>query len=278
MTDLRHPLRLRRAAQVLTALCAGLGAALTGVAATAAGPSMAPHRAAYSLHLMNTEPGSKVIGVDGGISYELADTCDGWAVEQRYLLRVLRVEGPEFVIATTFVTWESKDGRRYRFNVKRTRNGEREDIGGEATLGPDGTGAVRFAAPEEKSLPLPAGTLFPTAHTQLLLQQAAAKARFDRRTVFDGTEATGAMPVFATILPRRPADGSTKIAAPLGPEPVWPIFLAFYGEDGTEALPQFEMAMTLQDNGIVAGLDFDYGDFSVQGRLDVVEAVAAPAC
>ncbi len=239
---------------------------------------VAPHHAAYSLQLKNTSTGSKVLAVDGGISYEWADTCDGWAVEQRYLMRVLRVEGPEVVIATSFVTWESKDGQRYRFHVKRLRDGQREVIGGEASLNANGTGIVHFSAPEEKTLPLPDGTLFPTAHTLLLLQEAAKNTRFDRRTVFDGTEASGATPVFATILPRHEAAKGVKVAPPLGPNPVWPIFLSFYGSEGMEELPQFEMSMTLQDNGIVTGLQFDYGDFSVEGRLDFVEPLPAPDC
>ncbi|MGE4219970.1 MAG: cell envelope integrity EipB family protein [Alphaproteobacteria bacterium] len=270
--------RLSRAALcVVPLLAAAFGVPASGNP-LAGEPQVAPHRAAYSLQLTSTETGSKVISVDGGISYEWADTCDGWAVEQRYLMRVLRVEGPEFVIATSFATWESKDGRRYRFNVRRMRNGEREDIGGEATLNANGTGIVRFTAPEEKTLPLPAGTLFPTAHTLLLLRKAAENARFDRRPVFDGTEAMGATPVFATILPHRPASKDAKIASPLGLDSAWPVFLAFYGSEDKEALPQFEMSMTLQDNGVVTGVEFDYGDFSVEGKLDIVEPLPAPAC
>jgi len=52
-------------------------------------------------------------------------------------------------IISSFVTWESKDGLRYRFNQKQTRNGEvDQEIRGEARLdGPGKGGVAEFAKP-----------------------------------------------------------------------------------------------------------------------------------
>ena len=39
-------------------------------------------------------------------------------------------ESPDVSIASNFVTWEAKDGLRYRFNQKETRNGaDEEEVG-----------------------------------------------------------------------------------------------------------------------------------------------------
>ena len=52
-------------------------------------------------------------------------------------------------IMSSFVTWESKDGLRYRFNQKQTRNGEvDQDIRGE---GEARAARTRAASPSSRS-------------------------------------------------------------------------------------------------------------------------------
>ena len=57
------------------------------------------------------------------------------AVKMRY------AETSDVDIVSSFVTWESKDGLRYRFNQKQTRNGEVDQEIREARL--DGPGKGR---------------------------------------------------------------------------------------------------------------------------------------
>ena len=56
---------------------------------------IAPHRAAYKLVLASTRTGSPVVSVSGGMTFEWADACDGWATEQRYLLKLVNADEPE---------------------------------------------------------------------------------------------------------------------------------------------------------------------------------------
>src|SRR3546814_17351816 len=70
-------------------------AAILLVGNASAGVKVAPHRAAYLFKLHSSQPGSGVVDVSGGMTYEWADSCDGWAVQQRYLLRILRTDMPE---------------------------------------------------------------------------------------------------------------------------------------------------------------------------------------
>src|SRR5690606_2465042 len=85
-------------------------------------------------------------------------------------------------------SWESKDGRQYRFFIRRfDGNGEVEPVRGEATLNDDGSGRAVFHEPQAREVTLPRGTLFPTAHTHHVLAQAARGAAPVWTQVFDGS-------------------------------------------------------------------------------------------
>src|SRR5580693_9165455 len=105
----------------------GLAAVLALAAiAPASAVDIAPHRALYSLTLDSAKAAGGVAGASGGMYYEWGETCDGWTVEQRFRLRLLYSEEGAVDVNSTLVTWESKDGLRYRFNERRLRNGEVE--------------------------------------------------------------------------------------------------------------------------------------------------------
>ena len=94
-------------------------AGLLAIAAPAAtGAEIAPHRALYSMTLGSARNNSGVVDARGTMDYEWGETCDGWTIEQRYRLKMRYGETPDADIVSSFVTWESKDGLRYRFNQK----------------------------------------------------------------------------------------------------------------------------------------------------------------
>ena len=145
----------------------GTAGAVETASAPTNGVQIAAHRALYTMSLAHAKTDSGVTGAQGEMGYQWGETCDGWTVEQRYRLTINYSESQDVAIDSNFVTWESKDGLRYRFNQKETRNGQdSSEIRGEAHLdGPGKGGAVEFTSPEAKTIALPAGTLFPSAHT-----------------------------------------------------------------------------------------------------------------
>jgi len=172
------------------ARCLGLAAAFflstsLSMIAPASAVDIAPHRALYDLTLDNAKVSSGVAGASGGMYYEWGETCDGWTVEQRFRLRLLYAEEGSVDVNSTLVTWESKDGLRYRFNEKRVRNGSVEDdIHGEAHLnGKDKGGVADFEKPDPTTMTLAPGVLFPTAHTLALIENALAGEQFLSRKV-----------------------------------------------------------------------------------------------
>src|SRR4029077_9450485 len=152
---------------VSLALAASLAALATS---PAVGAEIAPHRALYTMILAAARNDSGVADARGTMQYEWGESCDGWTIEQRYRLRMRYGETPDVDVVSSFVTWESKDGLRYRFNQKQSRNGEvDQDIRGEARLdAPESGGVAEFVKPKPQTLKLAPGVLFPSAHTILL--------------------------------------------------------------------------------------------------------------
>jgi hypothetical protein len=251
-------------------------------------PSLAveisPHRALYTLTLASTRSSSGVVGATGAMVYEWGETCEGWTVQQRFRLRLEYSEQDNVEVSSTLVTWEAKDGLRYRFNERRLRNGELdEEIKGEAKLdGPDKGGSAEFTKPEAANLTLPPGVLFPTAHTVLLIQRAQAGDQFVARKVFDGATVENAGQITAVIGPElKPGDrnGDEKLPkSPLLDRPSWRMRLAFFPADSKQEQPDYELGMRLLDNGVSQDMTLDYGDYVIRARLDDIEALPRPNC
>ena len=236
-----------------------------------------PHRALYSVSLESAGASSDVIGVSGRMAFEWRDDCDGWAVEQRYIMDFARADGEGFALQSQYTTWESKSGDFYRFVVERVRGDEVDRVEGRATIPlPLGSepGTATFSSPEEIELDLASDTLFPSLHTARLLEAAVAGDRFLRATVFDGSEVELPYLISGVIGDKR--DDPAPVDAALAQGAYWPVRLAWFPSDGGGAEPDFEMTVELLNNGIARGLTVDYGDFSVRMELEKLEGLSAP--
>jgi hypothetical protein len=272
----------------------------------AAGIDIAAHRAIYTMSLAGSKTDSGVTGAQGEMGYQWGESCDGWTVEQRYELTISYAESQDVKIVSNFVTWESKDGLHYRFNQKETRNGTvDEEIRGSAQLdGPGKGGTITFEKPQGQTMSLPAGALFPSAHTILLLQKAEAGENFVSRQVFDGATVEGAVLVSAVIggkvEPKPATDSDPKPAAKTDPKPGgdaksdanakdslndpvlqrpgWHMRLAFFPADTKAEKPDYELGMLLLDNGISRDMVIDYGDYTIKAKLNKIEPLGKPHC
>ncbi|WP_109110819.1 cell envelope integrity EipB family protein [Azospirillum sp. TSO35-2] len=251
--------------------------AATSLAAVAA--KIQPHRALYTMSLASARNGSKVSGVRGRMMFEWADACDGWTTEQRFQLRFVYSEGDDMAMNTNYTTWESKDGRHYRFNVRKLVNGELDDeVRGEANLkSADGGGTAQFTKPEPQEMELPPSTMFPTAHTLAILDHAAAGEPFFTRTIFDGSDAEGPTEV-STVVGKAAAPLESAKDPLLKVEKSWPVRMAFFPTQSDSAQPEYEMSLRLLENGIAESMQIDYGDFTVNAVLDKIEALPKSGC
>lgn len=271
--------------QIVRSLAGRPLALVLTVAAAAAAPvdaaDITPHRALYTMRLTRSGSDSGVSAARGTMAYQWGETCDGWIVEQNYRLVMSYADSASDVaITSNFVTWESKDGLRYRFNQRETRNDATdEDIRGSAALdGPGKGGVAAFEMPKDKSFKLPAGTIFPSAHTILLIDRAKAGDTFIARQVFDGTTVDGAALVSTVIGPKIEPDAAGVGKSPLLNIAGWRMRLAFFPSDPKQEAPDYELGMLLLDNGVSRNMVIDYGDYAITASLDDIEAIKKPGC
>src|SRR5258708_5536643 len=235
MQGLAHAFRPAAAAAFLS-----VAAIATSPAVSAGAAEIAPHHALYSMSLGATHGDAGVTGAGGTMAYQWGESCDGWTVEQRYRLKMAYAESQDVSISSNFVTWESKDGLRYRFNQKETRNGtDNDEIRGTAKLdGADKGGTVEFEKPQPKSLKLPPGVLFPSSHTIFLIDKAKAGENFISRQLFHGANWFRAKLDEMGAL-RKPGCGRGRVSggARCSPRLTFPVlsFCSFVGRVGGSA-------------------------------------------
>lgn len=244
--------------------------------------NIASHRGAYELTLQTTSADSDVASVSGGMTFEWIEKCDAWEVKESYLMRVLKQTSSEVNFVAEYAGWESKDGLRYRFQIKRREAGQTKIIRGNAWLTEvGGPGIAEFEEPSIETFVLPAGTVFPTGHTLILMDKAARDERFDQHLLFDGSEVEAAIPVSAVLLKAQRATPSaveSDSKPSLLMDSVWPMTVAFFDSVESDASAKFELQMTMQANGVATSVVLDYGDFKVDGKLTRLEAVPEAGC
>lgn len=266
----------------LTCLVGVLGAAFAlGVpmSSTAGAATVVPHRAVYGVSLGTAESSSTIIGVQGRMGFEWRDNCDGWSVDQRYAMEFSRSDGDASYVRSTYTTWESKAGDRYRFIVMRNRGDGEERVEGRATMPlPLGSapGQAVFTSPNDQTLDLPADTLFPTEHTIRLIDAAAAGRRFLRAAVFDGSELEAPSLISAVL--GKAHDDAPPIDVPALQGPYYPSRLAWFGPDGAGSEPDFEMSIDVLANGIARSILVEYDTFAIRMTLESLEVLPPPTC
>ena len=257
---MRLPFAPHLVPRLIWALCAAL------VAAPLAAAELAGHRALYTLTLETAR--GDIIGASGTMGFEVIDACDAWAVRQRLAITVTSRDGTDIDLTSDYTTWESKDGLKLRFRMRQsTEDAIVTDLAGTATLErTGGPGRATYTQPVDTTKDLPAGTMFPPAHTEALFAAARANTRFFAVPLFDGTSADGVQ------------DSTTAIAAwtQPTPNPAWPdlsplpsvsVRIAFFAREGTKQQPEYEVGMRYWENGIADQLTMDFGDYVLSGKL-----------
>lgn len=268
------------AGEIGAAIWAAFGALWLSVGPAEAGV-MATHHAVYALALDPVNAGTDLSGVEGVMSYEWADACKGWTTTEKADLKLFYQDGHQDSLGWSLNSWEAKDGLSYRFLVRDFSGGKQtSELEGEASLrGPGEAGIAHFTKPTTEVLALPAGTLFPTAHSDTLLRHLAAGDRLFYATVFDGTDDKELFQISAVLSKTlRPSAADTSLSPLLAEGPVYRLGLAFYGAHTENSTPDQEQTVDLYANGIIDRLTLDYGDFTVDAVLKTLEEIPAPGC
>ncbi|MDO9710485.1 cell envelope integrity EipB family protein [Paracraurococcus lichenis] len=273
------PLR-RHLLATLAAL--GLAAALPRPvpAAEPGAEAMIGHRAAYKLTLDKVRDNSDIARAEGVMLYEVVDACDGWATRQRFQLRITDRDGQDVETTSDYSTFETKDGKKLRFSLTQTSQGAvSQRIAGDAETTPEG-GTVKYTEPEAKEETLPEGTLLPMLHTIRSLAAARAGSRMLVVPLFDGTSAEGAQDTTTVISAWTPPQANARFPdlAKLGSARMR---VAFFDRDkgsdaGGASAPDYEVGLRYFENGVADDLKMDFGEFSVDGKLQELSILPNP--
>lgn len=260
----------------------GLGAPTAPRAAEPGAEAMAAHRAAYRLTLDRSRDNA-IARADGVMVYEVVDACDGWATRQRFTLLLTDRDGQTVESASDYSTYETKDGRTMRFSLTQTSQGAvSQRVSGEAEVAPDGSGRARYVDPEPKEEALPPGTLLPMLHTIRSLSAARSGSRMLVSPLFDGTSPDGAQDTTTVISSWQGAQSNSRFPA-LSTLGSARMRVAFFdrGKDankgGGASAPDYEVGLRYFENGVADDLKMEFGEFSVNGRMEEL-AILPAAC
>ncbi|WP_323991309.1 cell envelope integrity EipB family protein [Nguyenibacter sp. L1] len=226
---------------------------------------LAPHRAAYDLTLA-TIKGGDTVSASGTMTYAVTDACTAWSTQQELRLQTVSRSGGVTSLVSDYATLESKDGRHLVFRTVQTSDGRPVTrVMGEATTGPSG-GEIHYTQPVPHSVKLPAGTLFPMAHTAAIIRAAGSGAPSISPMLFDGTGDDGAQYTYVMLLGWGGPPSSSGFPA-LAHLPSGRVHVAFYTPSSHDMRPDYAIGMRYFANGVSDQLDMDFGDFTMRGTL-----------
>ena len=251
------------------------GATAIAAAPSAARPDLQPHRAIYEMDLAKGANSSFSDGF-GRIVIEMSDACDGFIVSQRQRVELVTRDGSSLPSDVNGSTWEAKDGGLYRYSVERLEGVDAPSrIVGRATIAPGETGTATYRLPAEEVLPLPKGTLFPTAHLAATLAAAKAGNAVFSAPLYDGYEPK-VFDVSAAISPARPEPADAGY--PFASQRAWSVRFAFYDYGSNATVPSYEIDLHLYANGVASEISFDYGEFRLDGHMTDYQELPRAHC
>lgn len=255
---------------------------------------LAPHRAVYDLSLSGSSGTRAVESARGRIVFDFSgDACKGFALQYRQVTVLESSESGSRTSDLRNTTFESGDGRSFRFRTQSDLNGKAAaPIDGNAERGDKGLD-ITLRQPKRGEMAVPGEVLFPAAHMRRLIEAARAGQSTVAVKVFDGSDdGRKVYDTLAVIGPQRVAakpDASSDIRPPDAPKPAaapveaplregamasmphWPVTLSYFSPGEGERTPVYVLAFDLYENGVSGALRLDYGEFSLKGELSRID-------
>jgi len=270
-------------------LIASLSVAQGGEESTAAPVALVPHRAIYDLSLGTTRSNSQLAGVRGRILYDFGGSaCQGYSLEFRQVSELDTGEGKVSTSDLRSTTWEGADAKSFKFTSQNFVDENLIDsVDGRANREPTKT-AVALEKPQQKSLSLAAGVVFPTEHMVRVIKAARAGQSVLNFPVYDGSETGDKVFDTLTVIGREigPGERNHDDAAAADPKlasvPRWPVTVSYFErgkkDTNSEQLPAYAISFELYANGISRALALDYNNFVINGKLSSLDIKDADPC
>lgn len=243
----------------------------------ALGAALKSHRAMYDVTLVKLSSSGNLVGLKGLMVYEWRKGCGFYTTSTHSTLTYAYADGQIKTVNADMASQEAADGKRLLFSTRRETGGQLDaDIAGIAE-----NGAARFTKPTAEVIDLPQGTMFPMQHTLAAYEHAVKGDTQFLAHLFDGADVEGPMLVNTLISPPKevapPAD-DLHLAPELLSKTVRPYSFSFFKDTADDALPEYEMKVEAQDNGVVRALDIQYDDFGVRQTLKALQPLEDAPC
>lgn len=252
---------------------------IAGASAAQAGPpiELAQYRAVYDMALQGGDE-LAIRALAGRLVIEITgSTCKGYTSTVRFVTQVEDPDGGREITDTRTTSFEGPDGESFNFsNETYADNRLVEESAGTAERGSDAITLV-LTKPEDKTLELDDGVVFPTEQMTRTIAAAERGERFLQLDVFDGGEEGETVYQTATVIGASadvPDMGDAIVFddAGLADTPHWPLTVSYFDKAASgDATPSYVMSMVLYRNGISRNLVIDYGDFSLVGTVEHLE-------
>src|ERR1700733_11479688 len=251
--------------------------------------ALIPHRAIYDLTLGESRGNSQIASVSGRILYDFdGNACQGYSLDFRQVSELDTGEGKVSTSDLRSTTWEGADAKSFKFTSQNFVDENLVDsVDGHAEHDATKT-AVDLDKPQQKSLALDAGVVFPTQHMVRVINAALADKTILDFPVYDGSDTGDKVFNTLTVIGRKiahdernhddAAAGEPKLAA----VPRWPVTISYFeknkSEDIGEQTPVYAIGFELYENGVSRALTLDYNDFVVSGKLTSLEFKERKPC
>ncbi len=251
--------------------------------------ALIPHRAIYDLSLAEARGNSEVASVSGRIVYDFdGNACQGYSLDFRQVSQLDTGEGRTSTSDLRSTTWEGADAKTFKFTSQNFVDESLVDsVDGHAEHDATKT-AVDLEKPQQKSLDLDAGVVFPTEHMVRAIDAARAGKTILNFPVFDGSETGDKVFDTLTVIGRKIAPDERNHDDAAASEPKlagvarWPVTISYFekgnAEDSSEQTPVYAIGFELYENGVSRALTLDYNDFVVVGKLTSLQFKEQKPC
>jgi hypothetical protein len=242
---------------------------------------LAPHRAVYSLNLIENSNHGSWESVVGRMVYELTGSpCEGYQQQFRQMIILSNSEGGRQLLDDYSSVNEASDEKRLDFFAKNIGKDEVvETINGSAQRLENGV-IVHYTSPTRSELHLPAQTTFPISYTKSLITAALAGRKSLDLLQFDGTENTSAAQrTFAIIGAEKSLKSSSEIdlvTKIFGKQRHWPVTIGFGYEDQLSS--EYSIFQEILENGVAVNLILDLKEFKLGGHLQNITKLDEKKC
>ncbi len=242
--------------------------------------SIVSHKADYTLSMGKKNRDAAVQDVKGKISFVLKAQCDGWSLKEDYLFQFFYETGEEVTIVSQSDSWEHKNGRLYSFDVREQNSYEPETIySGYAVLPPQSEIAeANYTGAYNNNLKLFNDIMFPVNYTRTILEAARQEKKFLSGKIFvNGTPEDAIKTAAAAIGRKKPYESDFQFDG-VTTAYYWPVNVAYFRENATEAMPEYQIQMELHDNGVVTNFLINYGEFTINAAISNARLIEKVDC